>query len=396
MNTRWLGWGWAALGLVLMAAAVQAGESAAQAEVRVELKADSSAGAKPEVRMWVNGKEVTGDSVAVEEGGGVRLQPRSSRGGEGGPQPFLGVQIAPLTDQAREAAKVEAGALVTEARPGSPAERAGLKADDVITAVNGEPVDGPQQLVEQIRGHRAGDKVKLAWVRQGNRMEASVTLGASPEAGGRREEPQRADRPKPPRTAEAYLGVWVVPLSKETEELAGTDHGVLVSSLAVDGPAAKAGLQAGDVIVSMDGKDVAGPDQFVDRLRAHKPGDTVPIGYFRAGKRNEASATLGERPAELGRKEGVPGLDVPEELWGNLGQLLEKLGPEVGDLMKKWGEGRQGLRPGAPAPVPELPRLAPRQEPYDMGKDMGRLLERLDGIEKRLNDIDQRLRKLEK
>jgi len=399
MITRFYGWGWAAIGVVLMAAAVQAAPSDSQAEVRIELRGDDSTGPVPQVRMWVNGKEVTGDKATLGEGGRLRIERRPGTEEKGsarerpGPQAFLGLKIEPLREEAREAAEINGGVLVTEVMPGSPADRAGVKVEDIITAVNGRAAESPRELQERVRACRPGDNIRLAWSRGTKRMEANVALGAYAEAGAGGEE---AEKPKPERAGEAFLGVWAVPLTKEAEEHAGTGRGVLVSSLAVDGPAAKAGLQAGDVIVSMDGKDVEAPDQLVDRLRSHKPGDDLRIAYYRAGKRNEVTVRLADRLGELGRKEGPPGFEIPEGLGGNLSDLLEKLGPEIREWVGRLREGPQGRRPGTPVPIPEAPRMGPPAEPYDMGKDMGRILERLDRIEKRLNDLDQRLRKLEK
>lgn len=407
MNTRWMGWAWAAMGLLLLASAVQAAESDSQGQMRIELRGDSSGGDKPGLRLWINGKEVSGNEITIGEGGKLRLEihpaaaeNRPPREGEKpGPQPFLGIKITPLTDEARQAAKVEQGALVAEVMPGSPAERAGIKVDDVITAVNGRAVEGPRQLLDAIRELKSGDNAKLAWLRKGIRMEASVALGAYAEKGGAPQESTKAEMPKPQRTGEAFLGVWAVPLTKENEELAGTNHGVLINSLAVDGPAAKAGLKAGDVIAGMDGKDVNDPGDLVERIRSHKPGDAVRIAYFRAGKRSDATVTLEERPGELERKEGPPGIQIPGEGWGDLGDLrkyLDQLAPQMRDWIQKFREENPNLRPGTPVPMPEGPRMGPRAEPYDMGKDMGRIMERLDRLEKRLNDIDQRLKKLEK
>ena len=407
MNTRWMGWAWAAMGLLLLASAVRAAESDSQGQMRIEWRGDSSGGDKPALRLWINGKEVSGNEITIGEGGKLRIEMdraaaenRPPREGEKpGPQPFLGIKITPLSDEARQAAKVEAGALVAEVMPGSPAERAGIKVDDVITAVNGRAVEGPRQLLDEIRELKPGDKAKVAWSRKGSRMEASVALGAYAEKGGGQES-TKTEKPKPQRTGEAFLGVWAVPLTKENEELAaGTDHGVLINSLAVDGPAAKAGLKAGDVIAGMDGKDVNDPGELVERLRAHKPGDAIRIAYFRAGKRSDATVTLEERPGELERKETPPGIQIPGEGWGDLGELrkyLDQLAPQMREWMQKFREESPNLRPGTPLPTPEAPRAGPRAEPYDMGKDMGRIMERLDRLEKRLNDFDQRLKKLEK
>ena len=59
-----------------------------------------------------------------------------------------------------------------------------------------------------------------------------------------------------------------------------------------DGPAAKAGLQVGDVIVVADGKPIQSYDQLVVIIQEHKPGDRIDVTYFRGAKKLTASVTL--------------------------------------------------------------------------------------------------------
>jgi membrane-associated protease RseP (regulator of RpoE activity) len=397
MKTRWYLWGLSALGLLLLGAS-QAGASDSQGAARVEIRADESGGVTPEVHVWINGKEVNPGNILTftenreEPGPGGRERPR--RGAREQPprgtQPLLGVMIAPLDEEARQTAKVESGVLVTEVMPSGPAAKAGIVQGDVIAAIDGRPVDSPSQLLERIHQFKPADKVKVAWLHEGKRSEQSISLGACVEAGGGREAPET---PRERPAGGAFLGVMVTPLTKEAEEFAGTKRGVLIGSLTVDGPAAKAGIQAGDVIATIDGKDIETPDELVDLVRTHKPGDTIRISFYRAGKRNEAAVTLGESP---GTRPGLPGAELPEHLWGDLGDLreyLEKAEPGLRQWMKNWQE-RGTQRPGTLWSSPEI--TLPPTAPYDMGKDMGRILERLDRMEKRLNDIEQRLKRLEK
>lgn len=401
MRTRWYFWGLSVVGLVL-AAASQAVASDSQGAVRVEVRADESGGVKPEVHVWVNGKEVDPGNILTltenreEPGPGDRERPRRDRRAEAprGAQPLLGVMVAPLDEQAREKAKVEAGVVVTDVIASSPAAKAGIGQGDVIVSIDGRPVESPPQLQERIRQFKAGDQVKVAWVHDGKRNEQSVALGTYVEAGGGREAPET---PRPTEGGGGFLGVMVTPLTKDAEEFAGTKRGVLIGSLTVDSPAAKAGLQAGDAIVAIDGKDIEMPADLLESVGAHKPGDKLHIAYYRGGKRNETTASLGEKPRDSGKKPGLPGTELPQELWGDLGQLgqyLEKLQPDIREWMKRLQEQRGQRRPGIPGAPPEM--TPPSAPPYDMGKDMGRILERLDSMEKRLNDIDQRLKRLER
>jgi putative serine protease PepD len=71
------------------------------------------------------------------------------------------------------------GALVAQAAPGSPADQAGIRAGDVITAVDGKDVSSSADLVAALRGHKPGDSVSVTWSRQGSQHTAKVQLAGS-------------------------------------------------------------------------------------------------------------------------------------------------------------------------------------------------------------------------
>jgi len=101
---------------------------------------------------------------------------------QGGPAPaFVGVQVQPLTPELRDQLKVKAetGAVITEVAPGSPAEKGGLKKDDVVTAANDKPVRGPEDLREAVQ-HNGTDKDMALAVARGNEK---VTVKVHPKAG---------------------------------------------------------------------------------------------------------------------------------------------------------------------------------------------------------------------
>ena len=70
------------------------------------------------------------------------------------------------------------GALVAEVIAGSPADSAGIKAQDVITVFDGKTVKNPQDLLATVMSHAVGDNVKLTDKRDGQNVELSVTLGS--------------------------------------------------------------------------------------------------------------------------------------------------------------------------------------------------------------------------
>lgn len=126
--------------------------------------------------------------------------------------------------------------------------------------------------------------------------------------------PQLAQNGKVTHSGQAYLGVGLADLSGTTRQPAvpsrrgsrsqpanpGVDHGALIGQVQPGSPAAQAGLQTNDVIVSFDGKDVYGSDDFLQDLVLHQPGNRVALGIVRNGASQSVTVTLGEAPANQG------------------------------------------------------------------------------------------------
>jgi S1-C subfamily serine protease len=74
----------------------------------------------------------------------------------------------------------------------------------------------------------------------------------------------------------------------------GVDHGALVNDVSAGSAAAQAGLQVGDVITAFDGVDIYNPDELLQRLVLHKPGDQVQMGVVRGGQTINLTVSVGE------------------------------------------------------------------------------------------------------
>jgi S1-C subfamily serine protease len=79
---------------------------------------------------------------------------------------------------------------------------------------------------------------------------------------------------------------------------AGVDHGALVTDVQAGSGAANAGLQVGDVIVNFDNYDIYNPDELLQRLVLHKPGDQVQVTIIRNGQQSNVQLTIGEAPVQ--------------------------------------------------------------------------------------------------
>ena len=171
----------------------------------------------------------------------------------------IGVRIAPVTKEVAESlglGKQPIGALVQGVEPGTPAEKAGLEAGDIITKVDGKTVEKSSDLPRIIGGTKPGTKVNLQVFRRGGHKELTVTVAEI--------EPDKTARgpsePASSSSAKVALGLTVADISDAQKKELRIRGGVRVES--VDGAAGRAGLREGDVIQAIDNVDVADVKQF--------------------------------------------------------------------------------------------------------------------------------------
>ncbi len=168
---------------------------------------------------------------------------------------WLGVQIQPVTPEIADSLSLKGpkGALVADAQKDSPAAASGLRAGDVITAVNGDSIESPRELSRKIAGFGPDRKVDLTVVREGSEKTIAVKLGNMPNEQRAEAAPQRDNQRGDALTG---YGMTLAPAS----QVAGAGRqGVVVADVNPDGPAAQKGLRAGDVIVEAAGQPVSRP-----------------------------------------------------------------------------------------------------------------------------------------
>jgi serine protease Do len=196
----------------------------------------------------------------------------------------LGVAVQDVNQSLAESfgMKRPDGALVAKVSKDSAAEKAGLKPGDVITAVNGDPIVRSGALSSRIGLAAPGDKVKLSVWR--DRAERSIDVklgGADPDEdvasanGGDQQGVQ--------------LGLSLRQLTREEKRQSKLEQGLVIEN--VDGPAARAGIEAGDVLLAINGKPVTSIEQ-VRAVMAGKP-KSVALLVERDGERIFVPVNLG-------------------------------------------------------------------------------------------------------
>ncbi len=180
---------------------------------------------------------------------------------------WMGVTIQPVTEELAKSfgLKQARGALINDIMKGSPAEKAGIRQGDVITAFNGTDVKDPSHLQRLVAETGIGKPVKVTVFRDGRALELSLTLTSSDMAPKQRrgtgggESQGRADQ----------LGLVV----EDSEE----GGGAVVVDVSRGGVAAEAGIRRGDVIVSVNRTRVAGAADYLRAIRQARPGSTLTI-----------------------------------------------------------------------------------------------------------------------
>ncbi len=166
---------------------------------------------------------------------------------------WLGVQVQTMSKDVAASLDLKTlqGALVDEAQPASPASKAGLKAGDVITAVNGAAVKDSRDLAQKIGAMAPGSSVKLDVLRNGTSQQMQLTLAEMPNQPQMQ---QAMANGNDQMSSGPRLGLQLAP----ADQVNGAgQNGVAVMGIDPNGPAANSGLRTGDVILSAAGKKVA-------------------------------------------------------------------------------------------------------------------------------------------
>lgn len=230
------------------------------------------------------------------------------------------------------------GVGITQVVQGSPAEKAGLKKDDVILRLDGENITSVRKLNRLVSEIAPDQSVRVTVSRGGAEQELTATIGKrnttsfAQDLFGNNPKAWKFEGPIIEKFelgegnlgdlsfffgSGRRLGVSTMQLNKQLADYFGVSKGVLVTAVSEDGPAEKAGVKAGDVITAIDGEEVDSPGDLSRVANRRKEGD-VTLTIIR----NKTQQTIRVTPreggltnapgrAQIGRRIVIPRIEIP-------------------------------------------------------------------------------------
>jgi Do/DeqQ family serine protease len=193
----------------------------------------------------------------------------------------LGVTISPVTPDIAEALGIASGggALVTQVVKDSPAARAGIRAGDVVTGLNGRKVKSASELRNAIGLLRVGEKVEVTFLRDGESRKVTAEIAdpaTAQTAGTTSDDDKNLPEGSQHRGFEGAL----------LEDSPGTGSGVIVRAVSQGSPAANAGLRVNDVIIAANGNRIGNRADLSAawRAAAARGGNTLVLQVRRSGE----------------------------------------------------------------------------------------------------------------
>jgi serine protease Do len=197
----------------------------------------------------------------------------------------IGIQFQP--ESAAIAHIYGSGVTISDVVSGTPADQAGLKVGDTITAVDGKEVKTGDELVADIASRKPGTKAKISFVRNGKKQEVMVTIEDRSKLfagrlGGEEDENQSEETPK-----ESKFGVTVRAITPDMADRLNiaAGKGVVVSDVKRGSFAEDVGLNRGDVVLEVNKQPVNKPDDFTRIESSLKSGEDVVFLVRQRGSR---------------------------------------------------------------------------------------------------------------
>ncbi len=187
----------------------------------------------------------------------------------------VGVQTITSTLASALGLKRDSGVLISDITPDSPAEKEGVKLNDIVAAIDGRPIENVPMFTTAMLSHPAGQKVKLDLMR--GQETLSIEVPAIEES---HDSDHLADMLDPDKNRIRQLGIIGIAIDKDTQALLPGlrgPYGVVVAALSASSAASATGLEAGDVIHEVNGTVVSTVEALRTTMEKFKRGDAVAL-----------------------------------------------------------------------------------------------------------------------
>jgi serine protease Do len=195
--------------------------------------------------------------------------------------------------------KNENGAIIKEIMKGTPAEKAGLKADDIITAINGVAINSAEELTQEVGKYKPDTKITITYLRNQQTENTTAILATNNREANRNYQfidtmvfnmddmfkmlpPDRNEWAPKPRKLQLGVGIQDMENSK----------GVKITSVTENSPAALAGIKKDDVLLSVNGTALTDINDLRKMLNNSKEGDKWKIEYERGSKKSNTEVVF--------------------------------------------------------------------------------------------------------
>lgn len=185
---------------------------------------------------------------------------------------YIGVEIAPITAQARQALKLKnsKGALIANVQPGGPAAKGGIQSLDVITSFGGKSIDDPNDLIDAVKDTPIGKEVKVSLMSEGKSKSVSLKVGEPPK------DPYQISQASEPaqlpgqKQAPNQLGFKIVDYSdrvaKQFNLRSNGPKGPVIAEVEAESLAGQSGLRPGDIVLEVNRKPVKTANDVIKQL----------------------------------------------------------------------------------------------------------------------------------
>ncbi len=192
----------------------------------------------------------------------------------------IGVVIQPVTKELAESFGLAKpiGALVSSVEKGSPAEKAGIEAGDVILKFDSKPVASSEDLPRLVGATKPGSKAVVQIMRNKVSKEVNLVVGEMPDETRSAQRQQRRGQPggKPPGEAVTRMGMTLSESTPQQREQLNIAGGVVVDEV-TPGAASRAGIRKGDIILAINNQDIKSLEQFGQLLGQFEKGKIVAL-----------------------------------------------------------------------------------------------------------------------